>query len=145
MNIISEKSENLLAYVSRITAAHITSHKTPLEEISTVITRVFQTLTAIEKNPQGLAKTNKAPAVPVNESVFDDYIICLEDGKKLSMLKRHLSTMYGMTLAQYKERWNLPHDYPTVSPSYARRRSAIAQNTGLGKTGRKKSKLKVAA
>lgn len=145
MNITSENSENLLAHVSRITAAYITSHQTPLEEISTVITRVFQTLTAIEKNPQGLAKANKAPAVPVNESVFDDYIICLEDGKKLSMLKRHLSTMYGMTLAQYKERWNLPHDYPTVSPSYARRRSAIAQNTGLGKTGRKKSKLKVAA
>ena len=145
MNITSENSENLLAHVSRITAAYITSHQPPLEEISTVITRVFQTLTAIENNPQGLAKTNKAPAVPVNESVFDDYIICLEDGKKLSMLKRHLSTMYDMTLDQYKARWNLPHDYPTVSPSYARRRSAIAQKAGLGKTGRKKSKLKVAA
>ena len=103
MNIISEKSENLLAYVSHITAAHITSHKTPLEEIPTVITRVFQTLNAIERNPQGLAKANKAPAVPVNESVFDDYIICLEDGKKLSMLKRHLNTMYGMTLVQYQQ------------------------------------------
>ena len=146
MNIASEKSENLLADVSHITAAYIKSHQTPLEEIANVITHVFQTLSAIENNPQGLtAKAGKEPAVPVNESVFDDYIICLEDGKKLSMLKRHLNTMYGMTLQQYKERWNLPHDYPTVSPSYARRRSAIAQNTGLGKNGRKKSKLKVAA
>ena len=85
------------------------------------------------------------PAVAIEDSVHDAYIVCLEDGKQLQMLKRHLSTEYGMTLAQYKERWNLPHDYPTVSPSYARRRSAIARNTGLGKTGRKKSKLKVAA
>lgn len=77
------------------------------------------------------------PAVPVEESVRDDYIICLEDGKKLHMLKRHLKTMYNMTIKQYKERWNLPADYPVVSPSYARRRSHIAKTTGLGLTGRR--------
>ena len=110
-----------------------------------MITRVFQALATIENNPKALSSNpGKEPAVPIKDSVSDDYIICLEDGKKLSMLKRHLSTMYGMTLVQYKERWNLPHDYPTVSPSYARRRSAIAQKTGLGKNGRKKAHLKVA-
>ena len=90
------------------------------------------------------AKAHKEPAVPINESVHDDYIVCLEDGKKLHMLKRHLGSMYGMTLDQYKERWSLPHDYPTVSPSYARRRSAIAQKTGLGTNGRRKAHLKAA-
>lgn len=146
MNTTPEKTTSLLAHVSRIASAYITSHQTPLEEISTVISRVYQTLSAIENNPHVLtSKPRKDPAVPVNESVFDDYIVCLEDGKQLQMLKRHLSTMYGMTLEQYRERWSLPHDYPMVSPSYARRRSAIARNTGLGKSGRKKTKLNKAA
>lgn len=145
MNSTPNQTSNILDHVSRIVAAYITSHKTPLEDISAVITRVFQSLSTIENNPQSLtAKAHKEPAVPINESVHDDYIVCLEDGKKLHMLKRHLGSMYRMTLDEYKERWSLPHDYPTVSPSYARRRSAIAQNTGLGKTGRKKRHLKVA-
>lgn len=147
MNATPNTTSNLLDHVSRIASAYVASHQTPLEDISTVITRVLQALVEIESNPQGLtAKAHKEPAVPVSESVHDDYIVCLEDGKKLHMLKRHLGSMYHMTLDQYKARWNLPHDYPTVSPSYARRRSDIAQKTGLGKNGRKKSKahLKVA-
>ena len=145
MNSTPNQTSNILDHVNRIVAAYITSHKTPLEDISAVITRVFQSLSTIENNPQSLtARSTNEPAVPVNESVHEDYIICLEDGKKLQMLKRHLSTVFGMTLQEYKERWSLPHDYPTVSPSYARRRSAIAQKTGLGKTGRKKRHLKVA-
>lgn len=145
MNTTPEKTSELLTHVSRIVSAYITSHQTPLEEISLVISKVFQVLSTLESNPQGLtARAQKEPAVPVDESVHHDYIVCLEDGKKLQMLKRHLSTMYGMTLDQYKDRWNLPHDYPTVSPSYALRRSAIATNTGLGKNGRKKSHLKAA-
>ena len=145
MNPTTNQTSNLLEHVSRVASAYITSHKTPLEDISAVIIHVFRTLSAIENNPQGLtAKAHKEPAVPINESVHDDYIVCLEDGKKLHMLKRHLGSMYHMTLDEYKERWSLPHDYPTVSPSYARRRSSIAKNTGLGKSGRKKRHLKVA-
>jgi predicted transcriptional regulator len=145
MNTTPEKINGILEHVSRIAAAYIASHKTPLEEVSEVVTRIFQALATIENNPQALASNSgKEPAVPIRDSVSDDYIICLEDGKKLHMLKRHLGSMYGMTLDQYKARWNLPHDYPTVSPSYARRRSAIAQKTGLGKNGRKKAHLKVA-
>lgn len=137
MDNTSNVSE-LLGYASRIVAAYISNNTTTLEEIPPIITRVFQAFSEISRNPHNY-KTSAAiaPAVAIEDSVHDDYIVCLEDGKKLQMLKRHLSTVYGMTLAQYKERWNLPMDYPVVSPDYARRRSAIAKNTGLGKTGRK--------
>ena len=94
MTTTSEKTTSLLAHVSRIASAYIASHQTPLEEISTVISRVYQTLSSIENNPHVLtSKPRKDPAVPVNESVYDDYIVCLEDGQQLQMLKRHLSTM----------------------------------------------------
>lgn len=134
----------LLEHTSRIAAAYVASQKTPIEDISHVVSRIFQSLSEITLSPVGIAsRAPSAPAVPIEDSVHDEYIICLEDGKQLQMLKRHLSTVYGMTLQQYKDRWDLPHDYPVVSPSYARRRSAIAKNTGLGKTGRKKSKLTI--
>ncbi len=132
----------LLEHTSRIAAAYVASQKTPIEDISHVVSRIFQSLSEISLNPKGTtSRAPSAPAVPIEDSVHDEYIVCLEDGKQLQMLKRHLSTVYGLTLQQYKDRWDLPHDYPVVSPSYARRRSAIAKNTGLGKTGRKKSKL----
>ncbi len=132
----------LLEHTSRIAAAYVASQKIPIEDISHVVGRIFQSLSEISINPTGTtSRAPSAPAVPIEDSVHDEYIVCLEDGKQLQMLKRHLSTVYGMTLQQYKDRWDLPHDYPVVSPSYARRRSAIAKNTGLGKTGRKKSKL----
>lgn len=73
------------------------------------------------------------PAVPVKKSVFPDYIVCLEDGKKMKLLKRHLQTAYNMTPQEYRERWGLPIDYPMVAPGYAERRSAIAKSAGLGK------------
>jgi predicted transcriptional regulator len=83
-----------------------------------------------------------SPFVPIEDSVHEDYIICLEDGKQLQMLKRHLKTLYSMTLDQYRERWNLPESYPMVAPSYARRRSEIAKNIGLGR-GNKKASMKM--
>ena len=73
------------------------------------------------------------PAVPVKKSVFPDYIVCLEDGKKMKLLKRHLQTAYNMTPQEYRERWGLPPEYPMVAPGYAERRSAIAKSVGLGK------------
>ena len=81
----------------------------------------------------------RSPAVSIEDSVHDDYLICLEDGKKLQMLKRHLKTVYNMTVDQYKERWGLSADYPVVAPSYAKRRSNIAKTTGLG-SGKKRSR-----
>jgi predicted transcriptional regulator len=79
------------------------------------------------------------PAVPIKKSIHPDYIICLEDGKKLKMLKRHLKTAYNMTPEQYRERWSLAPDYPMVAPNYARQRSRLAKEIGLGTRGRKAS------
>ena len=79
------------------------------------------------------------PAVPIKKSVTPDYLICLEDGKKLKMLKRHLKTAYGMTPEEYREKWGLPADYPMVSPNYARQRSQLAKEIGLGRQARKRS------
>ncbi|MCC6717570.1 MAG: MucR family transcriptional regulator, partial [Acetobacteraceae bacterium] len=78
------------------------------------------------------------PAVPVKKSVFDDHIVCLEDGKKLKMLKRHLMTSFGLTPDQYRARWGLPADYPMVAPDYARHRSSLAKKTGLGTRSRQR-------
>ncbi|MES2252909.1 MAG: MucR family transcriptional regulator [Pseudomonadota bacterium] len=128
----------LLGHASRIAAAYISNHTITIEEIPNIVNRIYQSLAEICHNPHNSRLSAPlVPAVPIEESINEDYIVCLEDGKKLQMLKRHLNSVYGMTLAQYKTRWSLPSDYPVVSPNYARRRSAIAKNTGLGKTGRK--------
>jgi len=140
------RTGDLMACVTRIAAAYVAHQHTTLEELPTIIARIYQTLSSVnDKTAVMTHNPLRAPAVPIEESVHDDYLVCLEDGKQLQMLKRHLSTMYGMTLDQYKARWNLPHDYPTVSASYARRRSAIAHTIGLGKNGRGKAKIKKAA
>ncbi|MHA1558710.1 MAG: MucR family transcriptional regulator [Alphaproteobacteria bacterium] len=133
----------LIRYTSEVVSSYVSNNTVPLDELPNVFGRVFQTLSNVNKNPNTFKNRSPlVPAVPVNESIHDDYIVCLEDGKKLQMLKRHLSTVYNMTIEEYKERWNLPLNYPVVSPNYARRRSDIAKNTGLGLTGRK-SRLKV--
>lgn len=127
-----------MEHTSRIVAAYVSNRPTSINEIPNITGYIYQAISEIHRNPH-MIRTNAAisPAVPIEESVHEDYIICLEDGKKLQMLKRHLHSVYGLTLQQYKDRWGLPNDYPVVAPSYARRRSAIAKNTGLGKTGRK--------
>ena len=84
------------------------------------------------------------PAVPVKKSIFADHIVCLEDGKKLKMLKRHLATSYNMTPAQYRERWGLPRDYPMVAPDYAAQRSRLAKSIGLGRKAGSKAPAKAA-
>lgn len=130
----------LLRVAGQIVAAYVSRQDIPLEQIPSLVQKIYGAL----KQSSHLSSFSRVssgpltPAVPVDESITDDYIICLEDGKKLQMLKRHLSTVYKMTPEQYKERWGLPADYPIVSPRYARRRSDIAKTTGLGLTGRKK-------
>jgi predicted transcriptional regulator len=100
------------------------------DALPALIQEVFKTLSGVGKEPTQPDKPQ--PAVPVKKSVFADHIICLEDGKKLKMLKRHLKTAYNMTPEQYRERWGLPQDYPMVAPSYARHRSSLAKKIGLG-------------
>lgn len=132
--------QELLNYTVQITSAYVSNHTTSLEDLSEIISKAYQTLCRLNRDPSSLQnKIPQNPAVPVSESIHDEYIICLEDGKKLQMLKRHLNTVYKMSLEQYREKWGLPIDYPMVSPNYAKRRSQIAKNTGLGVNGRRRT------
>lgn len=124
--------EELLALTSEIVSSYVANNTLPAHEISGVIEQVFKTLSNVDKET-GLHADRPKPAVPIKKSITPDYIVCLEDGKKLKMLKRHLKTAYGMSPEEYRERWGLPVDYPMVAPEYAKKRSALAKDIGLGK------------
>jgi predicted transcriptional regulator len=121
----------LLQLTAQIVSAHVSNNSIQAEGLPALIQSVFNTLgeTAVIAPPA----EKPEPAVPVKRSIFPDYIICLEDGKKLKMLKRHLAASYHMTPEQYRERWGLPASYPMVAPAYAERRSALAKKLGLGR------------
>lgn len=128
------EADTLRDLTTQIVAAYVSSNTLPADALPGLISTVFQAL-----NSLGQATTETpdlVPAVPVKKSVFPDYIICLEDGKKLKMLKRHLQSAYGMTPQQYREKWGLPESYPMVAPAYSAHRSALAQKIGLGQAVR---------
>lgn len=132
-----EKAEHseLLVLTTEIVSSHLANNQVATEEIPTIIQKVYKTLAGV--NYDAIDNMDRPqPAVPIKKSITDDYIVCLEDGKKLKMLKRHLKTAYNMSPEEYKERWGLPADYPMVAPNYAKQRSALAKEIGLGKTGR---------
>jgi predicted transcriptional regulator len=104
-------------------------------ELAGLIRQVHASLASVGQAP--LAAVRPQPAVPIKKSVTPDYIICLEDGRKLKMLKRHIKTAYNMTPEQYRERWGLPPDYPMVAPNYTAQRSELAKQIGLGTSGRR--------
>lgn len=134
-------SKSLLEMTAEIVAAHVSHTTTPVGEIKTLVTQVHATLAALASGGVSAATSiaeRPQPAVPVKKSILPDYIICLEDGKKLKMLKRHLKTSYKMSPEQYRERWGLPADYPMVAPKYAEQRSKLAKQIGLGTSSRKK-------
>jgi predicted transcriptional regulator len=127
-------SEEMVALTSRITAAYLRGNALPVTDIAGVIAIVFSSLLHIgQPAPPQQQQEILKPAVPIRRSVTAEYIICLEDGRKLKMLKRHLMVTYGMTPDQYRARWNLPADYPMVAPAYAERRSEFARASGLGR------------
>lgn len=126
-----------LSYTAQIVSAHLSHNTLPVTELPNLIQQVYQTLALAGSDGANSALTRPKPAVPINKSVTDEYIICLEDGKKLQMLKRYLKTAYNMTVDEYRERWGLGADYPVVAPNYALRRSQIAKSTGLGMNGRR--------
>lgn len=135
--------KELIQLAAQLAGSYLQANPKPVEEIGAVVHMCVQVLTDMNKSfGSARIRLPATPAVPIAESVTDDYVVCLEDGKRLRMLKRHLSTVYKMSIEEYKERWGLGPDYPIVAPSYARRRSAIAKHTGLGKTGRR-GRLKV--
>ena len=120
-------NDPLLPLVTTIVAAYVARNPVAAGELPQVIGAVYQALTGLN------GKTvQRLPAVPVGKSVQSDFLICLEDGRQLKMLKRYLRTAHGLTPKQYRERWNLPADYPMVAPSYARKRSRLAKSIGLG-------------
>ena len=125
---------NLLELTAEIVSAHVSNNSVAVSDLPGLIQQVYATLAAVGKAPAQPERPQ--PAVPIKKSVHPDYIICLEDGKKLKMLKRHLKTAYNMTPEQYRERWQLPPDYPMVAPNYAKHRSTLAKKIGLGTTAR---------
>jgi len=124
-------SLDVLGLTAQIVAAHVGNNAVPAGELASLIQDVYRTLSGVGHETV-VEETKPAPAVPVKKSVFPDHLICLEDGKKLKMLKRHLKTAYDMTPEQYRERWGLAADYPMVAPNYARHRSSLAKKIGLG-------------
>lgn len=123
--------DDLLAYTTDIVSSYVANNSVAVDDISNVIGQVYKTLINLGSDVN-LAGERPQPAVPIKRSITPDYVICLEDGKKLKMLKRHLKTAYNMTPEEYRERWGLPADYPMVAPSYAEKRSKLAKDIGLG-------------
>jgi predicted transcriptional regulator len=124
----------LLDLTARIVSAYAANATLSSTELTDMIGTVSRALTALATAPAAPKVEALTPAVPVKKSVTPDFIICLEDGKKLKMLKRHLMSTYGLTPAAYREKWGLPRDYPMVAPNYAATRSQLAKKIGLGRT-----------
>ena len=124
------QADEVLGLTAQIVAAHVSNNAVTPDSLPSLIQEVYKTLAGVGKEPA--APERPQPAVPVKKSVMPDHIICLEDGKKLKMLKRHLKTAYNMTPEQYRERWGLGPEYPMVAPNYAIRRSTLAKQIGLG-------------
>lgn len=127
--------DELLVLTTEIVSSYVANNTLGAHEITPVIEQVYKSLSGLGSAPS-LAADRPQPAVPIKKSVQPDHIICLEDGKKLKMLKRHLKTAYNMTPEDYRERWGLPADYPMVAPNYAEKRSRLAKDIGLGTKGR---------
>ena len=121
---------NVLGLTAQIVSAHVSNNSVSPDALPSLIQEVYKTLSGVGKEPAQADRPQ--PAVPVKKSVFADHIVCLEDGKKLKMLKRHLKTAYNLTPEQYRERWGLGADYPMVAPAYAKHRSSLAKKIGLG-------------
>ncbi len=130
-----------LESVSKIVSAYVSNNSLPSDELPYLITTIHEAL----HNPYQATLSPPEPAVPIKKSITPDYVICLEDGKKLKMLKRHLRTSFNMTPDEYRQKWGLSSDYPMVAPKYAAKRSELAKKIGLGrKPGQKVKRRKIA-
>ncbi|WP_133365716.1 MucR family transcriptional regulator [Qipengyuania sediminis] len=127
-----DRSETLITLTSDIVAAHVSNNSVSPDEVATLIGNVYSALSKLGA-PILPEEVPPEPAVSIRASVKPDYIVCLEDGKKLKMLKRYLRTNYDMSPEQYRERWGLPADYPMVAPNYASTRRELAKKIGLGR------------
>ena len=123
-------TSDVLGLTAQIVSAHVSNNSVAPDALPGLIQEVYRTLAGVGK--EAVVPDKPQPAVPVKKSVFPDHIVCLEDGKKLKMLKRHLKTSYDLSPEQYREKWGLPPDYPMVAPNYAKHRSSLAKKIGLG-------------
>jgi predicted transcriptional regulator len=134
-----DNEDDILKLVTEIVAAYVSKNPVDARDLPGIIRNVHATLGGFAG---GAGKTGgtatRAPAVAIKKSITPDHIVCLEDGKKLKMLKRHLRTSYDMSPEQYRDRWNLPADYPMVAPNYAKQRSKLAKAIGLGTRPRRR-------
>jgi len=131
-------TDETLRLTTDIVASFVTNNKIAANELPELIRAVHRTVGALAHGEEDKAQEKPKPAVPVNKSVHNDYIVCLEDGKRLKMLKRYLRSTYDMSPEDYRKRWGLPPDYPMVAPAYAARRSEFAKRIGLGRGVRRK-------
>lgn len=138
-----EMKETLITLTSDIVAAHLSNNDVSVDHVPSLITSVYDALSGLG-DEEAAEEPRPEPAVSIRASVKPDYLVCLEDGKKLKMLKRYLRTNYDMTPEEYRARWDLPSDYPMVAPNYAEKRRDLAKKIGLGRKpgstrGRKKA------
>jgi len=141
----TDMSETLITLTSDIVAAHVSNNNVAVEDVPALITTVYGALAGLG-GPAQVEETRPEPAVSVRASVKRDHLVCLEDGKKMKMLKRHLMTEHGMTPDDYRQRWGLAADYPMVAPDYAETRRDLAVKIGLGrKPGQKRGRRKKTA
>lgn len=127
------RREAHIELTAKLVAAYVSKNPVPMSDLSGLITATYAAISRLHVEPEPVIEEKPRPAVPIRKSVTADYLICLEDGKKFKSLKRHLSTHYDMTPVQYREKWNLPADYPMVAPSYSAARSSLAKTMGLGR------------
>jgi predicted transcriptional regulator len=135
----SAQGEMLITLTSDIVAAHVSNNSVAVSDLPLLIQNVYGALSQLSSTPAA-PEVKQEPAVSVRASIKPDYIVCLEDGKKLKMLKRHLMTHYQMTPDDYRLKWNLPADYPMVAPNYAEQRRTLAKKIGLGTKRRRRTK-----
>ena len=127
------KQDILLELTADLVSAYVSNNPVPASELPNLISEVYTSLGNVGEVTEQVPVEKQKPAVNPRRSVFDNYIICLEDGKKFKSLKRHLMSHFGLTPEQYREKWGLEPNYPMVAPSYAAARSALAKKTGLGR------------
>ncbi|MET4682818.1 MucR family transcriptional regulator [Brevundimonas faecalis] len=133
---MDEKPE-LLEMTADIVSAYVSNNTVAAETVPNLIAQIHAALSGVTAAPVEAEPEPKEPAVPVRKSITPDFLICLEDGRKFKSLKRHLRTKYNMSPEEYRDKWGLPKDYPMVAPNYAKARSDLAKQMGLGQGGRK--------
>ncbi len=133
-------NSNFIELTAEIVSAYVSNNTVPSGEIPALINQVHMALSRVSGMPGEAPAEPLKPAVSVKRSITPEYLVCLEDGKKFKSLKRHLRTQYNMTPEQYRDKWNLPPDYPMVAPNYAAARSELAKQMGLGQQRRRRSR-----